>query len=57
MELSNLREANENFDELQRLKQVAADYAATRDAVIQSQLQGIETEVILDRIKTPSIVP
>ncbi len=45
MELSNLREANENFDELQRLKQVAADYAATRDAVIQSQLQGIETEV------------
>ena len=45
MELSNLREANENFDELQRLKQAAADYAATRDAVIQSQLQGIETEV------------
>ena len=39
------QEANENFDELQRLKQAAADYAATRDAVIQSQLQGIETEV------------
>ena len=37
-ELNNLREANQNFDELERLKKVAADYAQTRDAVIHDQL-------------------
>lgn len=44
-ELNNLREANENFDELERLKKVAADYAETRDAVIHDQLIGIESSV------------
>lgn len=44
-ELNNLREANQNFDELERLKAVAQDYAATRDAVIHDQLLGIETIV------------
>ena len=44
-ELSNLRKANENYDELQRLKQVAADYAETRDAVIADELHTIENAV------------
>ena len=44
-ELNNLREANQNFDELERLKKVAADYAQTRDAVIHDQLIAIETAV------------
>ena len=44
-ELNNLREANHNFDELERLKKVAADYAETRDAVIHDQLLAIETAV------------
>lgn len=44
-ELNNLREANENFDELERLKKVAADYAETRDVVIHDQLIGIESSV------------
>ena len=44
-ELNNLREANQNFDELERLKKVAADYAETRDAVIHDQLLSIETVV------------
>ncbi|MBQ8329050.1 MAG: DUF2326 domain-containing protein [Lachnospiraceae bacterium] len=44
-ELNNLREANKNFDELERLKKVAADYAETRDAVIHDQLVGIESSV------------
>lgn len=44
-ELNNLREANHNYDELERLKAVAADYAETRDAVIHDQLLAIETEV------------
>ena len=44
-ELKNLQEANENYDELQQLKKVATDYAEARDAVIHSQLLGIETEV------------
>lgn len=44
-ELNNLREANKNFDELERLKKVAADYAETRDAVIHDQLIGIESSV------------
>lgn len=44
-ELNNLREANKNYDELERLKQVAADYAETRDAVIHEQLVGIESSV------------
>ena len=41
-ELNNLREANQNYDELERLKAVTQDYAATRDAVIHDQLLGIE---------------
>lgn len=44
-ELNNLRKANENYDELQRLKQVAADYAETRDAVIADELLTIESTV------------
>lgn len=44
-ELNNLRKANENYDELQHLKQVAADYAETRDAVIADELLTIESSV------------
>lgn len=44
-ELNNLRKANENYDELQRLKQVATDYAKTRDAVIADELLVIENTV------------
>lgn len=44
-ELNNLRKANENYDELQRLKQVATDYAATRDAIIADELLTIENTV------------
>lgn len=44
-ELNNLREANQNYDELERLKKVAADYAETRDAVIHDQLLAIESAV------------
>lgn len=44
-ELNNLRKANENYDELQRLKQVAADYAETRDTVIADELHTIENAV------------
>lgn len=44
-ELNNLRKANENYDELQRLKQVATDYAETRDAVIEDELLTIEKTV------------
>lgn len=44
-ELNNLRNANKNYDELQRLKQVAADYAATRDTIIADELLTIENTV------------
>ena len=44
-ELNNLRKANENYDELQRLKQVASDYAATRDSIIADELLKIENTV------------
>lgn len=44
-ELNNLREANQNYDELERLKKVASDYAETRDAVIHDQLLAIESVV------------
>lgn len=44
-ELNNLREANQNYDELERLKKVAADYAETRDEVIHDQLIAIESAV------------
>ena len=44
-ELNNLREANQNYDELERLKKVAADYAETRDAVIHDQLLSIESAI------------
>lgn len=44
-ELNNLRQANQNYDELERLKQVAADYAATRDSVIADELHEIENSV------------
>lgn len=44
-ELNNLREANQNYDELERLKKVAADYAETRDAVIHDQLLAIESAI------------
>ena len=46
-ELNNLEEANKNYDEYERLKQVAAQYEATRDAVIKDQLQKIESDVNL----------
>ena len=44
-ELNNLREANQNYDKLERLKKVAADYAETRDAVIHDQLLAIESAI------------
>lgn len=44
-ELINLRKANENYDELQRLKRVAADYAATRDTIIADELLAIESTI------------
>lgn len=44
-ELINLRKANENYDKLQRLKQVAADYAATRDTIIADELLAIESTI------------
>lgn len=44
-ELNNLKKANENYDELQRLKHTAADYAETRDAVIANELLAIESTV------------
>lgn len=44
-ELNNLRKANGNYDELQRLKQVAADYAATRDTIIADELLIIKNTV------------
>lgn len=44
-ELHTLREANKNFQELERLRKVAEDYAKTRDAVIALQLSTIETAV------------
>lgn len=44
-ELNNLRLANKNYDELQHLKQVAADYAETRDAVISDELLTIESNI------------
>ena len=44
-ELNNLHEANNNFDELERLKKVASDYAQTRDEVISQQLMQIESSV------------
>lgn len=63
-ELNNLREANKNFDELKRLKQVAADYAETRDAVIHDQLIEIESlvnqsmrEISLDILKDETHLP
>lgn len=63
-ELNNLREANKNFDELKRLKKVAADYAETRDAVIHDQLIEIESlvnqsmrEISLDILKDETHLP
>lgn len=44
-ELNNLRKANRNYDELQRLNQVAADYAATRDTIIADELLIIKNTV------------
>ncbi|MBR1442453.1 MAG: DUF2326 domain-containing protein [Firmicutes bacterium] len=44
-ELNNLRKANENFDKLQHLNRVAADYAKTRDTVIANELLSIESNV------------
>ena len=44
-ELNNLKQANENYDELERLKKIAADYAETRDAVIADELLAIESTV------------
>lgn len=44
-ELNNLKQANENYDELQRLKKIATDYAETRDAVIADELLAIESTV------------
>lgn len=43
IELNNLRESNKNYDELERLKKVATDYAETRDTVIHNQLMAIES--------------
>ena len=44
-EINNLREANKNFDELNRLSKIADDYAKTRDAVTRDQLLSIEFEL------------
>lgn len=44
-ELNNLKQANENYDELERLKKIATDYAETRDAVIADELLAIESTV------------
>lgn len=44
-ELNNLRESNQNFDELERLKKVSTDYAQARDAVIHNQLIAIESSI------------
>ena len=40
-----MREANKNFDELNRLNKIADDYAKTRDAVTRDQLLSIEFEL------------
>ena len=45
MEPNNLKQANENYDELERLKKIATDYAETRDAVIADELLAIESTV------------
>lgn len=44
-QLNNLREANRNFDELERLKQSVDDYSETRDALIADLLSQIEAAV------------
>ena len=44
-ELQRLNEANQNYDELVRLKKIAADYARVRDVVINDQLLAIESTV------------
>ena len=44
-ELNNLKQANENYDELERLKKIAIDYAETRDAVIANELLAIESVI------------
>ena len=40
-----MKQANENYDELERLKKIATDYAETRDAVIADELLAIESTV------------
>lgn len=44
-ELNNLMTANANYDRLNELKDIAAQYAETRDRVISDQLLAIETDV------------
>lgn len=63
-ELNNFREANHNYDELERLKAMAADYAKTRDTVTQEQLLTIESainqnmrEISLDILRDATHLP
>lgn len=44
-QLHNLREANQNFDELERLKKEVVDFTETRDKIIASLLTQIEDTV------------
>lgn len=44
-ELNNLVDANHNFDRMNELNKVAAEYAETGDKVIRNQLFAIETMV------------
>ena len=44
-ELNNLMTANANYDRLNELKAIAAEYAETRDRVIRDQLFAIESDV------------
>ncbi|MGN1356343.1 MAG: DUF2326 domain-containing protein [Succinivibrionaceae bacterium] len=44
-ELKDLKEANQHFDELERLKKQSSDYAEARDKLINTQLLSIETAV------------
>lgn len=45
MELNNLIDANKNYDRMNELNEMVAEYAKTRDKVIRDQLFTIETTV------------
>lgn len=44
-QLNNLRDANNNFDKLEELKQTAAELTQKRDEVIREELQAIDATV------------